>query len=147
MNPILYIKKFGVYKARKIVDGTPEGTTHIVGSSYLKLIGAVWWNAWLPEWSHKENCMVHKWKGESIEEIEKWGEVFKLEEIKNIIKNLDLVTAWGGIDATYSKFKHAKEVGNLYAVKMIEDAIKDFKSVYACDYCNGDGFVRVGCDV
>lgn len=67
---------------KKIVDGAPEGATHFAGSTYLKLIGAVWWQAWLQEWNHDANCMVRRWKGESIEMMETWGEVFKLNDLR-----------------------------------------------------------------
>ena len=109
MNAIQFIKEHGVEKARKVIDGAPEGSTHFVGSTYLKLIGAVWWNAWLPEWSHKDNCMVKKWKCESIELMKTWGEVYKLDELKNLIANIDSQIA----------IKFIKEWGDDYSKKYI----------------------------
>ena len=78
-----------IEQMRKIVDGAPEGATHFVGSTYLKLIGAVWWQAWLQEWNHDANCMVRRWKGESIELMETWGEVFKLNDLRAAIADHD----------------------------------------------------------
>lgn len=89
MNAIKFIQDNGVDKAREVVEGAPDGSTHFVGSTYLKLIGAVWWNAWLPEWSHKDNCMVKKWKGESIDLMKTWGEVYKLEDLKQAIADYE----------------------------------------------------------
>ena len=94
MNAIKFIQQHSIDKARKVVEGAPEGSTHFVGSIYLKLIGAVWWNAWLPEWSHKDNCMVKKWKCESIELMKTWGEVYKLEDLKQAIADYEAV--YGG---------------------------------------------------
>lgn len=75
----------GLQKAKDIVNGAPEGATHIAGSAYLKLIGAVWWQAWQQEWSHDGNCMVRRWKGESIDLMKTWGKVFKLDNIRQAI--------------------------------------------------------------
>lgn len=97
MKPEQFIREFGVEKAREVVEGAHDGANHFVGSTYLKLIGEVWWSAWLPEWSHKDNCMVNKWKGESIELMKTWGEVFKLDELKLLVESVDLVNKHGGI--------------------------------------------------
>lgn len=97
MNAIKFIQDNGVDKAREVVEGAPEGSTHFVGSTYLKLIGAVWWNAWLPEWSHKDNCMVKKWKCKSIELMKTWGGVYKLEDLKRLVESVGLVKSYGGI--------------------------------------------------
>lgn len=89
MSAINFIQQHGVEKAREVVEGAPDGATHFVRSTYLKLIGAVWWNAWLPEWSHKDDCMVKKWKGESIDLMKTWGEVYKLEDLKQAIADYE----------------------------------------------------------
>lgn len=91
MNAIKFIQDNGVDKAREVVEGAPDGATHFVRSTYLKLIGAVWWNAWLPEWSHKDDCMVKKWKGESIDLMKTWGEVYKLEDLKQAIADHEAI--------------------------------------------------------
>ncbi len=91
MNAIKFIQDNGVDKAREVVEGAPDGATHFVRSTYLKLIGAVWWNAWLPEWSHKDDCMVKKWKGESIDLMKTWGEVYKLEDLKQAIADYEAI--------------------------------------------------------
>lgn len=91
MKPEHFIREFGLDKAREVVEGAPDGATHFVRSTYLKLIGAVWWNAWLPEWSHKDDCMVKKWKGESIDLMKTWGEVYKLEDLKQAIADYEAI--------------------------------------------------------
>lgn len=98
MNAIKFIKDHGVEKAREVVEGAPDGATHFVRSTYLKLIGAVWWNAWLPEWRHKDDCMVKKWKGESIDLMKTWGEVYKLEDLKQAIADYEEIAAGHRID-------------------------------------------------
>ena len=133
-NAHKFVAVHGIEKAKAVLEGAPEGSTHFVGSTYLKLIGAVWWNAWLPEWSHKDNCMVKKWKCESIELMQTWGEVYKLEDLKRLVESVDLVTAWGGLESTYSKFRYAQEHKNTYAANMIQQAIADYELLF----CSGE---------
>lgn len=79
------IEELGLKRCQEIVDGAPEGATHIVSSTYLKLIGAVWWQAWLPAWKHDVCHMVHGWKGESIELLKTWGDIHKLKDLRAAI--------------------------------------------------------------
>lgn len=131
MNANQFIKDHGVDKAREVVEGAPEGSTHFVGSTYLKLIGAVWWNAWLPEWSHKDNCMVKKWKCESIELMKTWGEVYKLEDLKRLVESVDMLKRFGGIELSkewileYSSFPYRVE---------LKQAIADYESIYGGEH-------------
>ena len=131
MNAMQFIKEHGVEKTREVVEGAPEGSTHFVGSTYLKLIGAVWWNAWLPEWSHKDSCMVKKWKCESIELMKTWGEVYKLEDIKRLVESVDMLKRFGGIELSkewileYSSFPYRVE---------LEQAIADYESIYGGEH-------------
>lgn len=39
-----FVAVHGIEKAKAVLEGAPEGSTHFVGSTYLKLIGAVWLN-------------------------------------------------------------------------------------------------------
>ncbi|QRF07616.1 hypothetical protein [Acinetobacter pittii] len=131
MKPEQFIREYGLDKAREVVEGAPEGSTHFVGSTYLKLIGAVWWNAWLPEWSHKDNCMVKKWKCESIELMKTWGEVYKLEDLKRLVESVDMLKRFGGIELSkewileYSSFPYRVE---------LEQAIADYESIYGGEH-------------
>ena len=83
------INNLTIEQMREIVEGAPEGATHFVGSTYLKLIGAAWWQALLQEWNHDANCMVRRWKGESIELMKTWGEVLKLNDLRTTIAEHD----------------------------------------------------------
>jgi len=78
-----------IEEMREIVDGAPEGATHFVKTTYLKLIGAAWWQAWLPKWKHDVYCMVHRWEGESIELLKTWGNVHKLNDLRAAIADHD----------------------------------------------------------
>lgn len=129
MNAIKFIKEIGVEKAREVVEGAPEGSTHFVRSTYLKLIGAVWWNAWLPEWSHKDNCMVKKWKGESIDLMKTWGEVYKLEDLKRLVESVDLVKRYGGIAEV--KTLHQDEFWSERVFERLKQAIADYELIYS----------------
>lgn len=75
----------GISRAKEIVSNMPDGATNFVRSTYLKLIGAVWWEVWQPEWNHDDNCMVYIWKGESIEMMSTWGEVISLNNLRQAI--------------------------------------------------------------
>ncbi|WP_436463132.1 hypothetical protein [Acinetobacter seifertii] len=123
MNAAQFIKDHGLEKAREVVEGAHDGANHFVGSTYLKLIGEVWWSAWLPEWSHKDNCMVNKWKGESIELMKTWGEVFKLDELKRLVESVDIVNKLNGI----------QEVKRIYETRPFDLAYSDLKQSIA-DY-------------
>lgn len=136
MNAIKFIQDNGVDKAREVVSGAPDGATHFVGSTYLKLIGAVWWNAWLPEWSHKDNCMVKKWKCESIELMKTWGEVYKLEDLKRLVESSELVEHFGndlvGAKQLLEFSKDCKTIelsGSVITVERLEQAIADYESI------------------
>lgn len=109
MNAIQFIQQHGVEKAREVVEGAPEGSTHFVGSTYLKLIGAVWWNAWLPEWSHKDDCMVKKWKGESIDLMKTWGEVYKLDDLKRLVESVDIINKFDSVQEAKDAISNAPE--------------------------------------
>lgn len=136
MNAIQFIKEHGVDKAREVVEGAPDGATHFVRSTYLKLIGAVWWNAWLPEWSHKDDCMVKKWKGESIDLMKTWGEVYKLEDLKRLVESVELVEHFGndlvGAKQLLEFSNDCKTIelsGSVITVERLEQAIADCEAI------------------
>lgn len=80
------IEQLGGYdEAKLLIGNTPPKATHIVKKTYLKLIGAVWWQAWEQEWSNEKNSMIHVWRGESIELIKEWGEIYSLNELNQEI--------------------------------------------------------------
>ena len=75
------IEKLGLEKCKQIVDGAPNHTTHVIDSSYLRLIGACWWMVW-----KFDGCSNnYDWKGESIELMKTWGEVVKLSDLRTAI--------------------------------------------------------------
>ncbi|WP_151832101.1 hypothetical protein [Acinetobacter ursingii] len=152
-----FVAVHGIEKAKAVLEGAPEGSTHFVGSTYLKLIGAVWWNAWLPEWSHKDNCMVKKWKCESIELMKTWGEVYKLDELKRLVESEGIVELLGGIellkrkiDGKHIGYTHFSINGNgrwtfldhyidfipdsAYHIGMVNKAIADYESIYGGEH-------------
>lgn len=119
----------GIEKAREIVGGAPNGTTHIVRSTYLRLLGAVWWQAWLPSWSHATNSMVYDWKGESIELISTWGDVFKLEDLRTAIAKHDLKQCQHGYDIACLICGFGNENGVRVWRKQIEsDEVTDIRN-------------------
>lgn len=86
----------GIEKAKGIVEGAPEGCTHFVRSTYLKLIGAVWWEVWGREWNHTSNCLVYRWKGGNIDLMRTWGEVFKINDLRTAIEHHDQLSGNSG---------------------------------------------------
>ena len=53
-----------------------------------------------------------------------------IKELKRLVESVDLVTAWGGLESAYSKFRYAQEYKNTYAANMIQQAIADYESIY-----------------
>jgi hypothetical protein len=125
-----FIKDHGLERAREVVEGAPEGSTHFVGSTYLKLIGAVWWNAWLSEWNHKDSSMVKRWKCESIELIKTWGDVFKLDEIKRLVESVDLFKKLKTKKNANREFMKACMRGQTERANQIKRAIDAHDAIY-----------------
>ncbi len=129
MNAHKFVAERGIEEAKRVLSRAPNNATHIAGSMYLKLIGAGWWQAWLQEWNHSSNSMTRAWKGESIELIKKWGDVFNLNELKQVVESLDIIDRLFGLDQAKHTMKIAKEIGYSSDYEQIKQAISDYELV------------------
>lgn len=126
MNAINFIKQHGVDKAREVVDGAPKDAELFHTNTYIKNAHSEGRTDHFARWSDGFKGWVNasadrKFIDESI----------ALEELKRLIESLDLVTAWGGLESTYSKFRYAQEHKNTYAANMIQQAIANYESIYS----------------
>lgn len=63
------------------------------------------------------------------------GDILQWEkDLKRLVESVDLVTAWGGLESTYSKFRYAQEHKNTYAANMIQQAIADCEAIYGGEH-------------
>lgn len=127
MNSIKFIQQHGIDKAREIVDGAPETATHFteaLGGHYakegmLKMKPQwLWFNSINKEWYYDFAAEDH----------------IHLPDLKRLVESVDLVTAWGGLESTYSKFRYAQEHKNTYAANMIQQAIADCEAIYGGEH-------------
>ena len=103
MNAIQFIQQHGVDKARKVVEGAPARAN---------------WYQVKGKYSNDLYSCNH----------ELYGEAIMLSDLKHLVESLDLVTAWGGVESAYSKFRYAQEHKNTYAANMIQQAIADYEA-------------------
>lgn len=109
MNAIKFIKEHGVEKAREVIEGAPRNAVH-------------YWQ--IPRCKHGVYSSLEQNQGRAI----------VLEDLKRLIESVDLVTAWGGLESTYSKFRYAQEHKNTYAANMIQQAIADCEAIYGGEH-------------
>lgn len=118
MNAIKFIQQYGVEKAREVVEGAPEfpvfGYCALTGSYIFKRKDAT-------AYYHNE---TNSWSEEYAIEL------ILLDDLKRLVESVDLVTAWGGLESTYSKFRYAQEHKNTYAANMIQQAIADCEQLF-----------------
>ncbi|QXR26990.1 hypothetical protein [Acinetobacter junii] len=117
MNAIKFIQQHGVDKAREVVDGAPEGATHLSGFT-----GQIYKDS---------GDVVYVWDGAKYHKsiYEHTQGMISLSDLKRLVKGVDLVTAWGGLESTYSKFRYAQEHKNIYPANMIQQAIADYEAI------------------
>lgn len=105
MNAIKFIKEHGVDKARELLD-----RLHKLGCPDDMQITVI-------------NGMWHR-----------TANGFTYPDLKRLVESVDLVTAWGGLESTYSKFRYAQEHKNTYAANMIQQAIADCEAIYGGEH-------------
>lgn len=108
MNAIKFIQQHGIDKAREIVDGQKD----TVAPNLFKYFS--------PSLNY-----YHMLNIESN---------VRISELKRLVESVDLVTAWGGLESTYSKFRYAQEHKNTYAANMIQQAIADCEAIYGDEH-------------
>ena len=135
MNAIKFIQQHGIDKASEIVEGAPETATHFteaLGGHYakegmLKMKPQwLWFNSINKEWYYDFAAEDH----------------IHLPDLKRLVESVDLVTAWGGLESTYSKFRYAQEHKNIYPANMIQQAIADYESIYCVADMGDDSHIE-----
>lgn len=125
MNAIQFIKENGVEKAREVVEGAPTGTNHYCADNYW------FWDGTTLKRTAGDVFFIHSIWGAREEWVRK---AVSLPDLKRLVDSVDLVTAWGGLESTYSKFRYAQEHKNTYAANMIQQAIADCESIYGGEH-------------
>ena len=99
MNAIQFIQQHGVEKAREAITDHPR---------YANFV-----------WIYNERITYG---------VSGFSGATNLTDLKRLVESLDLVTAWGGVESAYSKFRYAQEHKNTYAANMIQQAIADYEA-------------------
>lgn len=118
MNAINFIKQHGVDKAKEVVEGAPDGATHIRDS-----YGYV---AYLKDGVNKEWYHDNTWLMALI-----WQPDYLLSEIKRVVDSLDLVKSYGGIiNAKYDvKYLDLDWDYDTPRIIRLKQAIADYESI------------------
>lgn len=87
MKPEQFIREYGVEKAREVVEGAPEGTTHYDIPFEVYLRSTEFWNG--SEWKEVDNL--------TIQDLE-LPPFVNLSDLKRLVESLDLVEYHGGFD-------------------------------------------------
>ena len=91
MNAIQFIQQYGIEKARKVIDGAPDGATSIIGEKYFRFTDKEYWY-----WSFS-GC---KSKGKSEQYFYYNKRTTYLSEIKRLVDSVDLIKKHGGLFST-----------------------------------------------
>ncbi len=129
MNATDFIKQHGVEKAREVVECAPKDAELFHTNTYIKNAHSEGQTDHFARWSDGFNGWVN-----ISADREFIDESIVLEELKRLVESLDLVTAWGGVESAYSKFRYAQEHKNTYAANMIQQAIADYESIYGGEH-------------
>lgn len=94
MNAIQFIKDHGVDKAREVVEGAPEGSTHLSGFT-----GQIYKDS---------GDVVYVWDGMKYHKsiYEHTRGMILLSDLKRLVDSLDLVKSYGGIINAKYDVKH-----------------------------------------
>ncbi|EHU2404975.1 hypothetical protein ACRVDH_08725 [Acinetobacter baumannii] len=100
MKPEQFIREFGVEKARKVVEGAPDGH-----KGYNGVINQYTRGVW-------------------------FSRDVMLSDLKRLVESVDLVESWGGIeDLKLYDLSHCKDKPESAGYKLLQ-AIADYESIY-----------------
>lgn len=127
MKPEQFIRRYGVEKAREVVEGIPKAKSFISGDvkeaqGYnSKLNKYVMW-----EWLYKFHWREGDWQIQSYTGSDFTIDVFDLSDLKRLVESLDLVSSLGGLKAARSE---AHKDCFSYNQPLLA-AIADYESIY-----------------
>ena len=115
MDAIQFIKEHGVDKAREVVEGAPDGATHLSDDT-----------------SHYVNTDFKPLPTHIKEQL---PELVDLSDLKRLVESVDFINKFGGIDLAKAYDKQMSDHG---FDPFFDKAIADYESIYS-DNDMGDG--------
>ncbi|MFI3091872.1 hypothetical protein KWF57_18525 [Acinetobacter baumannii] len=131
MKPEQFIREYGVDKAREVVEGAPEGTTHYDIPFEVYLRSTEFWNG--SEWKAVDDF--------TIQDLELPPYV-DIPDLKRLVESVELISFFGSIKIAKDKVKMADFNGFLLVsvpiengladvyIHKVEQAIRDHESIY-----------------
>ena len=116
MNAIQFIKENGVDKAREVVEGAPDGATHLSDDT-----------------CHYVNADFKPLPAHIKEQLPK---LIVIDDIERMVKSVDLIDSLGGLELSKKEsndcrfYEYADMSHRAYAIKQ---AIADYESIYSND--------------
>lgn len=127
MNAIQFIKWHGVDKARGVVDGAPDGARVYVGITkrYFSSPSRLY-DFEEMEWEEMDRGM----------DLDLYEDQIWLEDLKRLVKSIDLVKSYGGIinakhDVKYLDLDWDYDTPR---VTRLKQAISDYESIYGGEH-------------
>ncbi|AZP30421.1 hypothetical protein KWE42_21060 [Acinetobacter pittii] len=117
MKPEQFIREFGAEKAREVVEGAPEGTTHYDIPFEVYLRSTDFWNG--SEWKAVDDF--------TIQDLELPPYV-DIPDLKRLVDSLDLIKAYGGIESCKQSLYMLHELTE--DPEPIREAVRDHESIY-----------------
>ncbi|HCA5022827.1 TPA: hypothetical protein MW161_000565 [Acinetobacter baumannii] len=124
MKPEQFIRDFGEKKAREVVEGAPEGSSHLQAIGSGKLIHYLG-----VEDEDVQLFFIDHWRPTCFDPSDLNDDVFiSLEHLKRLVESLDLVEAYGGIESCKQSLYMLHELTE--DPEPIRDAVRDHESIY-----------------
>lgn len=132
MKPEQFIREFGAEKAREVVEGAPEGTTHYDIPFEVYLRSTDFWNG--SEWKAVDDF--------TIQDLELPPYV-DIPDLKRLVESLDLAEMLGGIDALNGLLDMANSPFSLSGITRdgvyySSEKIKELAQIHESIYGGGD---------
>ncbi|MDC4870768.1 hypothetical protein OHW09_09850 [Acinetobacter baumannii] len=115
MKPEQFIREYGVEKAREVVDGAPEGTTHI---------HSVTWQNYKQGDSNNYVWGRSDQEGWYLSIYDTLNGMMVLEDLKRLVESVELVEKFGSLIAAKAY------VPDGYKSDRLKQAIRDHESIY-----------------
>lgn len=123
MKPEQFIREFGVEKAREVVEGAPNGTTHI---------HSVTWQNYKQGDSNNYVWGRSGQEGWYLSIYETLNGMMVLEDLKRLVESVEIIQFWHGIEWCKGLVEDYKEEPihkESYGHRIIQ-AIADYESIY-----------------
>ncbi|NDW80030.1 hypothetical protein [Acinetobacter baumannii] len=126
MKPEQFIREFGVEKAREVVEGAPEGSSHLQAIGSEKLI-----HYFGVKDEDVQLFFINHWRPTCFDPSDLDDDLFiSLEHFKRLVESVDLVNSLGGLKAARSE---AYKDCFAYNQSLLA-AIATYESIYGGNY-------------